>query len=112
MDFASEELTFIVYKNPINMHRSFNGLISLAINELQVDLQKDFHILFMNRDRNQFKILFFKYNHASIFSMRLSGRLQADFTKMDTISSSVFYDLVKTPIRRKDRFWRILEDEN
>lgn len=91
------------------MHRSFNGLLSLAINELNLNPQDDVYVLFMNRDRNQFKILFFQYGHPSIFTMRLSGRLQADFTKIDKIESTLLYKLIETAICRKPRFSHILE---
>lgn len=109
MDLMSQNIPLIVYKNPINMHRSFNGLLSLAINELNLNPQDNVYILFMNRDRNQFKILFFQYGHASIFTMRLSGRLQADFTKIDKIQSPLLYKLIETVVCRKPRFSHILE---
>ncbi len=69
----------------------FNGLLSLAINELYVNFDDDVYVLFMNRDRNQFKILYFQHGHASIFSMRLAGRIPADFTSMDKIDTSSFH---------------------
>lgn len=108
MDFASNNISMIIYKNPINMHRSFNGLLSLAFNELDLDLGEDIYVLFMNRDRNQFKILFFQYGHATIFTMRLSGSIQADFTKMDAIDSSTFHNLIKTVKSRKHRLRHVL----
>lgn len=112
MDLASLNVSIVVYKKPINMHRSFNGLLSLAINELNLNLENEIYVLFMNRDRNQFKILFFQYGHASIFTMRLSGRLQEDFTKIDKIQSHFLYELIQNPISRKPRFNHILEGEN
>lgn len=109
MDFMSKNVSLIVYKNPINMHRSFSGLLSLAINELNLDFQDETYVLFLNRDRDQFKILFFQYGHASIFTMRLAGRLKADFTKIDKIESSLLYELIETTISRRPRFRYILE---
>ncbi len=108
MNFAAQNITFIVYQHPINMHRSFNGLLSLAISELNVDPHDDVYVLFMNRDRNQFKILFFQYGHVSIFTMRLSGRIQEDFTKIKEISSCSFHQLIKRAVSRKHRLGYIL----
>jgi len=103
MDFHTKNIPLIVYKNPINMHRSFNGLLSLAISELGIDFQQDSYVLFMNRDRNQFKILFIYEGNVSIFTMRINGRLRADFEKIDSIDSRFLHKLIKNPISRKSR---------
>ena len=109
MDFTSKNIPLIVYKNPINMHRSFNGLLTLVFSELNLDLQKDVYVLFMNRDRNQFKILFLHHGHVSIFTMRLAGSLRADFTKMDLINSWSLYKLIENVVSRNHRLRKILD---
>lgn len=109
MDFFNQNTNFIVYQKPVNMHRSFNGLVSLAIAELNVNLAEQKFVLFMNRKRNQFKILFLSYGHISIFTMRCSGSIQMDFTKIDQINSNSFKKLIQTTKRRQPRFKHILE---
>jgi IS66 Orf2 like protein len=108
MDFLSSNTKLIVYKKPINMHRSYDGLLSLAISELKVN-PKQAYVLFINRDRNQFKILCFYKNNISIFSMRLSGSMKADFSQIDEIDVSSLVQLMQSVRSRKSRFEMLLE---
>ena len=111
MDFVSKNVILNVYNKPINMHRSFNGLLSLAINELNIDFNHEVYVLFMNRDRNQFKILYFQQGHVSIFSMRLAGRIPADFTSMNKIDTNSFHQLVQANKCRNHRLQHVLGGE-
>ena len=108
MDFLRQKRKLVVYPKPINMHRSFNGLVSLTIAELAIDLADKHYILFMNRKRNQFKILFLYRDHISIFSMRISGALQADFTRIYEIDTEKLAQLIDTAKSRKPRLEHIL----
>tara|TARA_B100000959_G_C14905953_1_gene592980 strand:- start:1013 stop:1345 length:333 start_codon:yes stop_codon:yes gene_type:complete len=109
MNFFDQSNDFVIYKKPVNMHRSFDGLVTLAITELEVDLSAQSYVLFMNRSRNQFKILFISYGHISIFTMRTSGTIQIDFSDIDKIHSKDFEKLITTTRKRKPRFQAILE---
>lgn len=104
----SSDTTFIVYHKPINMHRSYDGLLSLAISELKVNPADD-HVLFVNRDRNQFKILVFYQNHISIVSMRLSAPMKMDFSQINHIDFSTLVNLIQNVRPRKSRLGN-LED--
>jgi len=95
MDFLSQNIDFHVYKKPVNMHRSFNGLVTLTMSELELDLSEKTYVLFINRKRNQFKILFLNLGHITIFTMRISGSMQMDFTKIDKINSKVLRNLIR-----------------
>lgn len=109
MNFLSKNISLFVYKNPINMHKSFNGLITLAITELALDFTNDTYVLFVNRDRNQFKILFMRDDQPCIFTMRLSGSMKADFAKINEINTSLLRKLIKTRLIRRHRFGGVLE---
>jgi hypothetical protein len=100
---------FVVYNKPINMHRSYDGLLTLVISELKIDPMKDAHVLFINRDRNQFKILFSLNGQISIFAMRLSGSMKMDFTQISKIKWSELDKLIKTLQSRKSRLGSVLE---
>jgi hypothetical protein len=101
MDFLRQNKTLVVYRKPVNMHRSFNGLVSLSVTELNVALTDSTYVLFMNRKRNQFKILFVNRGHISMFCMRVSGALQEDFTKLDNIEVKILRQLIDNPKSRK-----------
>lgn len=109
MIFFHPDTIFDVYKTPINMHRSYDGLLTLAISELKINPMKNHNVLFVNRDRNQFKILFFLNGQISIFSMRLAGTMKIDFTQIVKIDWNSLTKLIQTVQSRKSRLQHILE---
>ena len=109
MNLYDLDTTLIVYPHPVNMHRSFNGLASLAYSELQLGSLEEVYILFVNRDRNQFKILFLSHDHIAVFHMRTSGTIQQNFSLISTIHTNDFIYLLKTVKSRRPRFRAILE---
>lgn len=109
MDFLSQNLNLVVYKKPVNMHRSFNGLVTLAMTELNLDLTEKTFVLFMNRKRNQFKILFLNQGHVTIFTMRISGAMQKDFTKINAIHTNELRELIRTAKSRRKLFEYVLD---
>lgn len=107
IDFRLDTV-FVVYKKPINMHRSYDGLLTLAFSELRVDPMKNTPVLFVNRDRNQFKVLFSQNGQICIFSMRLSGSMKMDFTQISKIEWVVLNELIKNAQSRKSRLQHVL----
>ena len=63
MDLLSQNIPLIVYKNPVNMHRSFNGLLSLAINELNLNPQDDVYILISTFVLQSFRLHVLAYSN-------------------------------------------------
>jgi len=109
MEFLNQNIDLVVYKQPVNMHRSFNGLVSLAITELELDLSEKTYILFMNRKRNQFKILFQNLGQITIYTMRIFGSMQMDFTKIDKINTRDLRNLIFNA-KCRNRLKHILEE--
>jgi len=109
MSFLDSDFELLVYPKPVNMHRSFNGLASLAYSELGIDTLEQAHVLFVNRKRNQFKILLLNYGHVLVHHMRTLGTIQQDFSGISKIHSKTLVNLLRTVKSRRPRFSYLLE---
>jgi hypothetical protein len=101
MSLLNDDARIIFYGQPITMYKSYDGLLTLVLNDLNIELTPNTYVLFVNRDRNQFKMLFFDQGIISIFSMRLSGAMKITFGKSAEFNNRSFRELITNLITRK-----------
>jgi transposase len=58
-------------KDPINMHLSFEGLSSLVENIFKAELTSGAYFVFINRDRDRIKVLYWDLDGLAIWYKRL-----------------------------------------
>lgn len=58
-------------KDPINMHMSFEGLSSLVLNIFREELISSTYFVFINRDRDRIKVLYWDTDGLAIWYKRL-----------------------------------------
>lgn len=92
--YFKKDARIILYSQPVTMFKGFDSLLSIVFNELKIELVPNTYVLFVNRDRNRFKLLFFEKKHISILAMRLSGAMQFKFGEIIELNKSSFYDLI------------------
>jgi IS66 Orf2 like protein len=103
MAFLGENAKIIVYDKPVNMFKGFDSLLSIVVTELNIKLGSNIYVLFVNRDRNRLKILFFENGHISIFAMRLSGAMCVNFGVLREFDHHEFYELITNLKTKKFR---------
>jgi len=64
-------VSVLLYREPINIHRSFDGLLSLTRNAIGVDPITPTFFVFFNRHRNKLKILYWDNDGFAIWYKRL-----------------------------------------
>lgn len=61
----------LAYGNPVDMRKSFNGLISLASRELKEDPLSGILFVFINRNRNYLKSIYWDRTGYCLFAKKL-----------------------------------------
>jgi len=104
MLFGEPGLRILLYAEPVDMRKSFNGLTALVKNQMQEDPLGGCLFAFINRRRNYLKVLWFEHGGFCIWSKRLEqGRfapITVDGTSC-TLSAIDFRLLVEGLERRK-----------
>lgn len=103
MDILPDNAQIVFYKAPINMHKSFDSLLSIIYTELDVDLTEKTYVLFLNRKRNRTKIIYFDHGHVSMLAMRLAGSMIVDFSSTEIINKNDLCSLIKNLRTKKKR---------
>ncbi len=71
MFFPESQVRVWLYKRPTDMRKSYNGLVALVKNTLEEDPLSGQLFVFINRRRNQCKVLYFERSGYCIWSKRL-----------------------------------------
>ena len=81
------DANFYLYRKPVKMSRSFDGLAALIRTELNKDIINGDVFLFLNKQRTTIKILVYENKGFSIFYRRLDeGSFQLPLIASDHIS--------------------------
>jgi len=67
----SASCQYYLYRSPVNMRKSFDGLAGIVQNELKADPLSAAIFIFLNRRRNQVKLLFWEGDGFSLYHKRL-----------------------------------------
>lgn len=82
----SQGLRIWLYRRPVDMRKSFNGLSALARSTLNEDPTDGALFVFVNRRRTQMKCLYFDAGGYCIWAKRLErGCFQIDFSMSDKV---------------------------
>lgn len=101
----NDNARFIFYNKPVRMYKSFDSLMSIVMNELNIELISNVYVFFVNQDKNMLKILFFERGHIAIFAMRLSGNLLINFGENKEFTNHSFDELITNlKIKKKKGF--------
>lgn len=71
MNLTSAALKVFIALDPCDMRKSFNGLSSLAADQLQTDPARDALFVFTNKRRNRIKLLYFDGTGTWVAAKRL-----------------------------------------
>lgn len=83
----SSEANFYLYRKPVKMSRSFDGLAALIRTELDKDIINGDVFIFLNRARTTIKVFVYENKGFSIFYRRLDeGSFQLPLISSDHIS--------------------------
>jgi hypothetical protein len=89
----SSDANFYLYRRPVKMSRSFDGLAALIRTELNKDIINGDVFLFLNRQRSVIKIFVYEDKGFSIFYRRLDeGSFQLPMINADDISYKMSSD--------------------
>lgn len=89
----SSDANFYLYRKPVKMSRSFDGLSALIRTELNTDIITGDVFIFLNRQRSVIKIFVYEDKGFSIFYRRLdSGSFQLPLINADDISYKMSSD--------------------
>jgi transposase len=67
----SSSCKYFLYRNPVNTRKSFDGLTGIVQNELKADPLSAAIFIFLNRRRNQVKLLLWEGDGFSLYHKRL-----------------------------------------
>jgi len=94
-----------LYNDPINMHKSFEGLLNIVENIFQQDLLTNNYFVFINKRRTLMKVLYWDNDGIAIWYKRLE---KGTFTKnkKNILSRREFFLLLEgvTPKKLHARF--------
>lgn len=83
----SADANFYLYRKPVKMSRSFDGLAALIRTELDKDIISGDVFIFLNRQRSSIKIFVYEEKGFSLFYRRLDeGSFQLPLIASDHIS--------------------------
>ena len=89
----NEASNFYLYRKPVKMSRSFDGLAALIRTELDKDIITGDVFIFLNRQRTTIKIFVYENKGFSIFYRRLDeGSFQLPLISSDHISYKMNVD--------------------
>jgi transposase len=69
--FAREVRRILAYRHPVDMRKSFDGLVALVRNELREDPLSGSLYVFINRRRNYVKLVYWDRTGFCLFAKRL-----------------------------------------
>jgi transposase len=82
-----ETVNYYLYRKPVKMSRSFDGLAALIRTELERDIINGDVFIFLNRSRTMIKVLVYEKKGFSIFYRRLDeGSFQMPAISGDEVS--------------------------
>jgi transposase len=88
-----EDANYYLYRRPVKMSRSFDGLAALIRTELDKDLVSGDVFILLNRTRSMLKALVYEQKGFSIFYRRLDeGSFQLPLISSDHLSFQVSSD--------------------
>jgi transposase len=96
-----------IYRNPVNLHRSFEGLCGLVENAFSGKLLTGSLFVFLNRRRNKLKLLYWDSDGLAIWYKRLEkGTFRIDRNWKTELTRREFLMLLEgiKPKRLNDRF--------
>jgi hypothetical protein len=99
----NDSARIILYDKPITMQKGFDSLLALVFTELQIQLLDNVYVLFVNKDRDRFKMLFFNHGHISIYAMRLATPMIVRFEKNIEFNAESFHHLLTNLRPKKSR---------
>lgn len=83
----SRSVQIWLYRQPVDLRRSFDGLSALAKNSLREDPLSGAVFVFVNRRRTQMRCLYFDGDGYCLWSKRLErGRFQVRWSSKDKVS--------------------------
>lgn len=103
MWFGESRLRILLYAEPVDMRKSFNGLTALVKNHMGEDPLSGCLFAFINRRRNYMKVLWFERGGFCIWSKRLE---QGRFSRVSSDGlasplSAVDFQLLVEGLERK-----------
>jgi len=105
LNISSQDIYF--YRQPVNMHRSFDGLSYLVENNFPGKLLSGSLFVFVNRRRNKVKVLYWNSDGLALWYKRLErGTFSIDKNGKTQLSRREFYMLLEgiKPRRMNSRF--------
>lgn len=93
----NEQSKVIFYPKPINYHKSFDGLMDLVANDLNIELKPNLFVLFSNAKKNRIKILYHDGQHLVILAARFEHALYFSFRNVVSFNSISFHEFLNTP---------------
>jgi hypothetical protein len=96
MLFFKDNASIIFYTKPVNLHKGFELLASIAQNELGLRLVPDLYVLFCNRKRDIIKVLYRDGENLACWSKRIGCTLTFKYDEaMITFDQKGFADFLK-----------------
>jgi hypothetical protein len=109
--FLDISAKIILYSKPVRMYKGFDSLLSLVMTELNIELIANTYVLFVNANRDRFKMLFFDQGNISLFAMRLPTPMIIQFEKDIILDSKSFRELIKNlKPKRSRKYYKINEN--
>lgn len=85
MFFPEQQVRVFLYGAPVDMRRSFDGLVAIARHGMQADPLAGHLFAFLNRRATQIKILYFDRSGWCVWAKRLEqGRFLSDWKRVTT----------------------------
>lgn len=93
MLFGRQALRVLVYENPVDMRKSFDGLLSVASQGISEDVLSGSLFLFVNRSKTILKVLFWDRTGWCVVAKRLErGRFEVSKTFLNYRELELLFD--------------------